>query len=60
MNLLQDISVLSTINEKTVAKVSKLIQTMRATPELKWINYRDKSENLQTVKNEDLAINTSR
>ena len=35
MNLLQDISVLSTINEKTVAKVSKLIQTMRATPELK-------------------------
>ena len=35
MNLLQDISVLSTINEKTVGKVSKLIQTMRATPELK-------------------------
>ena len=35
MNLLQDTSVLSTINEKTVGKVSKLVQTMRATPELK-------------------------
>ena len=35
MNLLQDTSVLSTINKNTVGKVSKLIQTMRATPELK-------------------------
>ena len=60
MNLLQDIGVPSSINEKTVGKVSKFIPNNVLLRNGRWISHRHKRKNLQAVRNEDFAINTSR